>query len=163
MTFIRYIAATDETPTGVMAFEYLRALLRIAPVRVMSMSGAINGKWEHYAALLATDIKGPFVNVVCCDPARWRWDHQFDMPRADGTIERVVESVCLYTSGVRNVLITDRAADEYAALPEGQRYEAIIVPTLALHDEWQAKLARDTDIVPIPVTNTPALRRVILP
>jgi hypothetical protein len=143
--YVRYFAATDSTPIGHVALDYLKSLLRVAPVRVASLSGGMTGPWEHYAALMVTQMNGPFVNVVCCDPSRWTWVQSVPMPRrlVDGTLD-LSESASgrqeLYTQGVRNVLITgaDPAglADELrsAAL----RYEQIIATSTAAHQSWIA-------------------------
>jgi hypothetical protein len=85
--FIRYLAATDSSPMGMLALGYLSGLLRIGRVRVGSMTGGMTGRWEHYAQLLATPMGEDFVNVVCCAPERWVWDQRVTMPKLaqDGT------------------------------------------------------------------------------
>jgi hypothetical protein len=146
---IRYFASTDESPVGVMALRYLQALMKLAPVRLCSMTGALTGKWPGYGALLFTD-PGPrmLANVVCCDPSRWTWmirvaapPRNFVGPSSDpAAVETPAEILTgrqeLYTAGVRNVLIAGAHPRNAAEIETALRYDELIVPTLELHERW---------------------------
>lgn len=139
--FIRYFTATDTTPIGLLALEYFKALLRIAPVRPLSVSGAFSGEWARYTQAMATPISGAYVSVVCCHPLQWKWRHNFTIPEtnANGVKTQTPCSgeVDLYTPGVRNVLIIPQMPDGPEWRATASRYEARIVPT----QELQQRLA----------------------
>jgi hypothetical protein len=160
--FIRYLAATDSSPIGMLALGYLSGFLRIAPVRVGSMTGGMTGRWEHYAQLLATPMDGDFVNVVCCAPERWTWEQRVVMPkrRADGTVDPAGEATSarqeLYTDGKHNVLLPDHYPPETHLVLAALRYEALVVPDPVSRDFW-SDMARSRDlpdrvaVIPLPI------------
>jgi hypothetical protein len=170
--FIRYMADTGTTPLGRLALEYLPALMQIAPVRLGSMSGdglecscaACSGGsrgrcftprgWMVMATLLTTPIQGDFINVVCCDPKRWRWVMTMNVGRG----ERASTPVDLYTAGHRNVLLTDAVARADLAL----KYEAIVVPSEDARIQWEAAGAENVHVIEIPVVDHDAFLRVIV-
>lgn len=169
---IRYFAQTDATDTGQVAFRYLRALLRVSQVRLIAASPAMDGPWQATARLLASPMVGPFVNVVCCQPARWSWTQNVAMPNldADGNVvstdvaHGVVE---LYTARVRNVLLVNDPPPESPAALEralrtALRYQAFVVPTLALGSRWQ-RLDCHPRVIPVPVLDMATMRDVICP
>jgi hypothetical protein len=172
--FIRYLAATDSSPIGMLALGYLSGLLRIAPVRVGSMTGGVTGRWEHYAQLLATPMDGDFVNVVCCAPERWTWEQRVVMPtrRPDGTVDPAFRVASarqeLYTEGKRNVLLPGHYPPETHLVLAALRYEALVVPDLVSRDFWSS-MARSRDlpdrvtVIPLPITDHEALRCVVMP
>jgi hypothetical protein len=174
---IRYLAATDDTPTGALALEYLKALLRIAPVRVGSMSGGLSGKWEVYTQLLVTPMQGDFVNVVCCDPARWSWEQKVPMPKRLTNGELVLSGEVatgrqeLYTEGCRNVLLTDERYEHKLTREQtctALRYQEIVVSdhlsqALWASKRWMSDRMVGPTLIPVPVTNHNALRAVVLP
>ena len=166
--FIRYMAATDASPVGIIALEYLRSLLRIAPVRVVSMSGGtLEGPWDYYAAVLATPIGPSFVNVVCCAPVRWSFLHATHMPvMLEGKVvgsERAEQRIELYTQGVRNVLIMPQGPEGPHQAAVAAKFEARIVPT----PQSEAERLRNClgTLIPVPVseTNHVVLRSVVDP
>lgn len=164
--FIRYLAATDSSPMGMLALGYLSGLLRIAPVRVGSMTGGMSGRWEHYAQLLATPMGEDFVNVVCCAPERWVWDQRVTMPKRapDSTPDPAGEVTSarqeLYTAGRRNILIACFPVTDGRA-PAALRYEAMVVPNAASRAFWQ--FHPELSLIPLPITDHEALRSVVMP
>lgn len=174
--FIRYLAATDDYPTGALALEYLKGLLRIAQVRVGSMTGGLFGKWEAYAQLLTTPMAGDFVNVVCCDPSRWTWEQKVPMPKRL-TNERYVLSgevatgwQELYTEGVHNVLLTNERYEHKLTAHQKATalgYEQIVVPDDQAHSLWASARHRAgraaPRLIPVPVRDQRVLRDVLLP
>jgi hypothetical protein len=72
-SFIRYFAQTDDGPLGKLALEYLRSMLRVAPVRLVSISGGLSGAWHRFENLLMTPMAGDYVNAVCVYPEKWVW------------------------------------------------------------------------------------------
>lgn len=169
--FIRYLAATDSSPIGMLALGYLSGLLRIAPVRVGSMTGGMSGRWEHYAQLLATPMGEDFVNVVCCAPGRWVWDQRVVMPRRtpDGQVDPAGEVTSarqeLYTDGKSNVLLTDWMPATALQCAAALRYEQIVVANAVALGYWAAARANHTAprLIPLPITDHEALRSVVIP
>jgi hypothetical protein len=173
--FIRYLAATDDYPTGALALEYLKGLLRIAPVRVGSMTGGLFGKWEAYSQLLTTPMAGDFVNVVCCDPSRWTWEQKVPMPKRLTSGELVLSGEVatgwqeLYTEGVHNALLTDERFEHKLTAHQkatALRYEQIVVPDDLAYSLWASARhcagRSDPNMIPVPVHGA-ALRAVVLP
>src|SRR6185369_14286380 len=81
--YIRLFAATDESSLGLTALEYTRSLMRIAPVRLITTTGQLLGRWAALQSLLNSPMAGSWVNVVACDPARWTWVQTIPMPNRD--------------------------------------------------------------------------------
>ena len=161
-THIRYYAATDATPVGRAALEYLKGLLRIAPVRVLSVTGGLQGPWEPFGTVLATPISPSFINVVCCDPSRWVWTQKVEMPNVkDGKVvsteiaERQVE---LHTHGVRNVLIVASGRAKVHQVASAMRYDAIIASDLATAT-W---IESDIHVARVAYCSSQPLRRPIV-
>lgn len=159
---IRFLAATDLTPTGTLALEYLKAFLRLGlQVKLGSISGGLSGKWTAYSALLATPMPITlFVNVVCCDPCRWAWEQRVPMPRrlATGELELPGEVAVglqeLYTTGVWNVLITDEydgARIQPHQLESALKYETVVVPNELSRIFWTARRSANPRLIPVPV------------
>lgn len=169
---IRFMAATDDTAIGLVGLGYLTSLLRVAPVRIASVTGGLCGGWERFAPLLSTPMTSHYVNVVCCRPDRWTWMHTVQMPNRDGTFTPAADRRELYTHGVRNVLLTDHtpprpglaelaiAGDRLAEY--ARKYEAIVVPTLELGAAWSA-FGCHPHVVPVPVRDHSAIRELIMP
>lgn len=137
-SFIRYFADTSDTPLGKAALEYCKSLCRIAPVRVVSLSGGLYGPWSPYAELAWTPMEGVYVNAVCCHPSRWVMVMAVPMPDTDidmvvgpiGDPKRPAEvatgRVELRTAGVRNVLfvvVPPTTPDQHQTAAQ---YEAVI-------------------------------------
>ncbi len=168
--FIRYLAATDASPLGLLALEYLKAFLKLRlQVRVGSMTGPTVGAWDLYSGCLTTPMVGAFVNVVCCEPARWIWTQRVPMQsrKPDGTLlfdGDVAEGLQeLRTAGVRNVLIID---DNHIALSKAQagaalKYDAIIIP----NEEWSYDGGDAPVTIPVPVKpeHLRLLHRTVMP
>ncbi len=170
--FIRYLAATDSSPIGMLALGYLSGLLRIAPVRVGSMTGGMSGRWEHYAQLLATPMGEDFVNVVCCARGRWTWMQGVTMMerKPDGTMgpgEKVSRRIELHTADVHNVLLTNEFPTDSDQVATALRYDAVVVPNAEAHVHWshmRAGMRRgSTVMVAVPVTDFAALRAAVMP
>jgi hypothetical protein len=166
---IRYLAATDGSAISLVALEYLKAFLKLRMhVRVGSVTGPPQGRWEHYSQLLVTPMSGPFVNVVCCDPNRWVWTQRVPMPvrTTDGELEfkgEVAEGVQeLRTEGVRNVLLTNVDVLTSGQYGTAIRYDAVVTPSEP-SGVWKVPVAPDVHWVPIPVhaDNLYILRRAL--
>jgi len=167
--YIRLFASTDESPVGLLAVEYVKALLRIAPVRLCSMSGELAGRWSSYAPLLITPMIGMMVNVVCCNSTRWTWQHRMPVPRSNGVplapdapAEIITGRVELYTAGVRNTLIACSWPTDEHEVAAGLRYDGVVVPTAELYDQW-AVAGADPRYIPVPVTDQATLHGVVMP
>lgn len=149
--YIRLFADTDGGATSSYAVDYCRALVRIAPVRLVSVSGPLSPQWGVFQRLLETSMDGTMLaNVVCTDPSKWIRRLSVPMPKenplhgalASGEIAELAEDtevasqvIELYTEGVRNVLlatVAPRAVQERATL---ERYQAVIAPSQALRSQ----------------------------
>ena len=144
--FIRYFADTSGSQLGVHALEYMRSFMRVLPVRLVSVSGFLDGRWMGYEPLLATPMVGRFINCVCCDPSRWTWTEQVAMQKrpmdlggigpgarnVDLTIPATADTARgrmeLYTEGVRNILFAPAPPRDKFQLAAAARYEHVIVP-----------------------------------
>ena len=168
--YVRLYAPTDASPTGKIALEYVKALLRIAPVRVISVSGpsAFSGPWEGYQRLaaVAKARAETYVNAVCAPPDRWTFWMRAKMPNRDGSFEVASERVELWTQGVRNLLFaadhpSDASAEnELAQIATAKKYDAILVPTADLAAWWLAQ-GITAHVIQVPVDPN-ALRRLVL-
>lgn len=175
LDFIRFMAVTDESPIGLAALEYCKAMVRVAPVRIASVSGGLVGAWEAMDALQMTPMTGAYVNAVCTHPSQWRQQLAVPMHKpvteqgaSDPSPERLFSpdgfargDVSLYTEGVRNVLFVVQTAflrepetpiqamhtKEY--LDELVRYEALVFNS-PMPDLWRMLPA-----------NHPALMQVV--
>lgn len=146
--FIRYFATTNDTITGRTALHCLIALLRIAPVRVISKSGQLEGSWRRFEQLLLTPMTGTYVSCVCTPPAQWIWEASVPMPASDVGAQGAAKALSapaiggiakgtqeLYTewagSGpratrVRNVLFVVEPMQTDAQRKTAARYEAVL-------------------------------------
>lgn len=177
--YIRMFAATDESAIGLTGLEYLRAFIHIAPVLLITTTTTLNGSWSAYASLQdaphggrLTGPFGQFVNVVCCDPARWTWTMKLPARASNDRKHREVDEVPqqyspitgrreLYTVGVRNVLIGAVLPRNTYEVETAVKYELIVVPTPDLFHEW-VKVGGKASIVSTPVTDYEAFRNAIL-
>jgi len=161
--FIRYMADTSDTDASLKALEYLHSLLRIAPVRVVSMTAPAMGKiWVHYASLLITPMMGEFANVVCCSPARWSFEQAVPMPARNGTVPIAKHTVELYTRGVRNVLIATKHPQSQDQITAAAKYEAMVVDSEELRMGWEMNGRPGALVIPIPVMDHDAVRAAVL-
>jgi hypothetical protein len=129
--YIRFFATTDDSTIGRAALGYVKALHRIAPVRLISISGGlVIGGWRGVAALLGTPMDGPMLlNAWCCDRSRWTWVQKAAIPRHGMPPEVIDQRMSLWTTGVRNaafVLTPPKSKDEREVL---ERCDAIVVPS----------------------------------
>lgn len=153
--YIRFFADTTNSPLGVTALEYARSLMRVAPLRVVSVTGLFSGPWTAYEKLMATPMVGGLINAVCCDPARWTWIQKVPMPEADISSEDMKalaatgaapaalskkpaevlsERVGFYTIGVRNILFAAAVPRAQAEIVEAAKYECIVTPNTTLRE-----------------------------
>lgn len=136
--FIRYFAATDASPIGLAALSYLKSLCRIAPVRVISKTGGMDGPWVAYEQLLMTPMVGTYVNCVCTHPSAWAWTADVLMPAANlGAMGAATATGApkgaraqgpqeLYTDKVRNVLFVVEPPRTEAERATVIKYEAVL-------------------------------------
>jgi hypothetical protein len=178
MTYIRYFATTDDSPTGKLALEYMKGMLRLGPVRVLSVTGGVQGGWVPYAQLLSTPMSCPFVNVVCCHSERWAWKQVIPtMDLAGAPLDTIEGRLELYTAGVRNVLLAGPDDPPHILSPAAVtslRYEAIVVPSTRLQVHWAAMLGVGSEVlaggkdafapavIPVPVADHDAFRAAVL-
>jgi hypothetical protein len=140
--YLRYMAATDDSPASSVAWQFLGPLLQVAArariaLRLVSVSGGeICGRWRSALDLLASDMQGAMVNVVCCDPSRWTWVQRCAMPNPDGTSSHALERMGLYTAGAHNVLIAHTAQVTPEQRQAALAYEVLVAPTYTLADAW---------------------------
>jgi len=179
--YIRFLADTDDSPYGALALAYLPALLRIAPVRIGTLTGGLSGPWHPghqddaspFSPLLATPMQGTYVNVVCCQPSRWTWVQRVPMPKRLASGELVLSDDVatgrqeLYTAGVHNVLITAEAKRPTSEqLGAALAYEQIVNADLLSWRAWSVLRLRtgvEPFLFPPPVDDLRAFRSVIVP
>ncbi len=147
--YVRVFAETSESPAGLLALSYVRAIHRFAPVRLVGMgSPMLRGAWASLAGLLLTPMDDrvqhghKWINVVATGPDHWRRQMTVAMPKRDvkpadlaagafatggADLERAVQSIELYTAGVRNVLIPC-GAWTLAQINGALKYEDVIIP-----------------------------------
>lgn len=162
--FIRYFADTTGSDASIVALEYMRALMRIAPVRLITVTGPLAGRWMGYGQLLTTPMLGGFVNCVACDPSRWTWQQRVEASSrpvlpgdlaagkeltAPASTETIVGNVGLYTSGVRNVLFVIARPRSKREIDASRQYEAIVLPSIAADDIWRGWFV--PHVIPVPV------------
>jgi hypothetical protein len=181
--FIRYFADTSQSDLGQHALEYMRRFMRIYPVRLVSLSGFLDGRWTGYEPLLITPMLGDFINCVCCDPSRWTWKEQIITQKrpvnlggigpgareveitAPATAETVRGRVDLYTEGKRNILFAVTPPRDKAQLAAAARYEHVVVPKgegIMPYLIAEGRMPRVTVVSTADgVTNHPTLRQII--
>jgi hypothetical protein len=130
---IRYLASTDAGLYGRTAFRYLLEILKIAKtVHLGCMSEGMSVQWENAARFMTPPPTGKFINIVCCAPERWVWQHGVKVGA-----EHIGQTVELYTAGMHNVLIAASmplTEEQHAA---AARYQALVVPTVELFEQWE--------------------------
>lgn len=163
---IRYFAPTDNSEVGRVALGYLTSLMRMAPVRVGSLSGFFSGAWEAASRLMVTPLHDHFINVVCAPPERWVWAMRIPMRTSDG--KRVADvakgTAELYTHGRRNVLlspIVPTSDSLRCTIETAQKYESVVAPTEALVQDW-ARHGVCASLIRIPVTDHEAFRHLVM-
>lgn len=174
--FIRYFATTDASGPGALALGYLRSLLRVAPVRLVTLSVSLEGgAWAGQQGLLTTPMVGPMVNVVCADPLHWIRTLNVPMPDQDGMRAALATgnvadlpkskaeraSFELYTHGVRNVLLAPSLPRTEPELETAKRYEVVVVAREQLSREWEGLTKRQPALIRVPVTDHAAIRAAI--
>ncbi len=165
--FIRYFAVTNGSEVGAFGANYLLSLLRLAPVRLVSTSGLLEGVWRRYETLLMTPMTGTCVSCVCTHPSSWIEDMAVPMPaqnlgaqgaamtdsapKTAGTARGVRE---LYTppgkTVLRNVLFMVEPPKTDAQRQTAARYEAVVIPPMVADDQarfgFGAKLMQEIGI-----------------
>jgi hypothetical protein len=171
--YIRLWAPTDLSGASETALSYARALLRLAPVRLISLTGMLDTRdWRTMTSLLMTPMAGDMINVVCSSPAYWIKHITVAMPERDTMresltvgeevptkVEREVMEREIWTSlAARNVLIATSLPNTKRQAEAANRYEALIVPAPDLALSWSsrcASLGTQTKylptIVPVPI------------
>ena len=137
--FLRFFADTSDSAIGHAAFSWCKSLCRVAPVRVVSLSGGFAGTWQSFQELMLTPMVGNYVNCVCAHPRHWAYTQSVPAPdRAFGGLEHhVVDgkkadevltgNVEIYTTGVRNVLMYMAAMSiSQPQFATAMKYEAIV-------------------------------------
>jgi hypothetical protein len=162
--WIRYFACTDDSPVGRVALSYLKALCRVARVRLCPLEVPIGPRWEPYAKLALTPMHGPYVNVVCAARSQWTWTQVVTMPKTENSpAGTAIDTIELYTAGVRNVLIAPSEPPEgdlwEAHRLSAMKYEAVIVPPVTL-GRWLA--LRDVHEMSDATIDIAVLRSLIL-
>jgi hypothetical protein len=178
--FIRFFAETGATGVGPIALEYMRSLIRIAPVRLITVTGELAPAWRIFERSLATPMTGPMLaNVVCTDPEHWCRRFKLRMPDKDPLEEllsgRDRESAAgvtttrsevasgtveLYTDGVTNVLIATsiyRTDDQRTTC---NRYEVVVTPKRDIADVLRTE-TRLPFVMPTPITDHLAMRAAL--
>ena len=171
--FIRLFADTTGSAASDVALEYMRSLMRVAPVRLITVTGPLVGRWMGYGQLLATPMLGDFVNCVACDPARWTWVERVPMGSkpidigeiGDGkelTVPAAPElasgRVELYTLGKRNVLFVIAPPRSKVETEAAKKYEVFVRPTV---EPWLDGLGCQPIVIPVPVSDHAAMREVL--
>lgn len=164
--YIRYFATTDGSAIGALALELAKSMQKIAPVRVVSMSGVLVDEWMKHAHMTATPMVGSYVNVVACDPSRWVMDLKIPMPERDtwqsatsgvkagaGKVEFARERRSLYTAGVRNVLYAVAAPRSRSELDAALAFECVIAPNETHRRWWAENSKRDVEVIGYPMAD----------
>ena len=183
-------AATGPTDAARLALEYAKALLRIAPVRVIPCDGA--GIWPGYESLLLTQATGTYVNVVACGPDSWTRTHRYQLPpKTDPVLgmppsssweidpinretrqiptppgEVVVERFDYWTEGVRNVLFAAAPPRDQWQLATARKFDVVVAPTNHAVYFWQKSHRIAAKMIGVPIltdSGHAALRAVLLP
>lgn len=177
MPYIRFYATTNEgSTTAVAALAYLRSIVRIAPVRLVTFSGSLDGAWGSMTELLLTPMIEPMVaNIVCTEPENWAHRLTVPMPKRDPfasfmkqepgaapPAEKATRVVELYTANTRNVLIATSIPKSKAHCEAAAKYESIVVPTPELAEKITGAIGRPPLLIPVPVTEHRALRGAIV-
>jgi hypothetical protein len=161
---IRLFACTEDSALGHAALAYARSLLRIAPVRLVTFSGTLEGPWRPYGELLGTAMHGTGVTCVAVDPSRWVWSMEIPMPEQDGGVAAIVaaddlghvgahtvlkRSAEIYSSGgTRHVLFAIATPRDGRQLAAAEKYEEIVVPGEHYADWWHKVSSRRVHVVP---------------
>lgn len=177
MSYIRYYAATHGV-SSIPALAYLRSILRIADVRLITISGVLEGAWDAMSGLLVTPLEGPMIaNVVCTDPDAWVRQLSIPMPQENPIVEvmrtsevpevapgveRARGTIELYTAGTRNILIATSVPKSQLQCKAAAKYEAVIVPTPELGDKIAGAVGREPLVITVPVTDHMAMRAAIV-
>lgn len=168
--YIRYFATTDNSAIGALALELCKSMLKVAPVRLVTMTSVLVDEWLNFARLTTTPMVGSFVNVVACDPSRWTWTQRVPMPDKDTwqvgiqnpgemlptppqpvKVEYATSRASLYTADVRNVLYAVAPPRSKVELEAGLLFETILVPNHEHKLWWQTHGQRETFVLGYPM------------
>lgn len=151
LTVRLWCTPSSDTPLGKLAWKFveiatcdLRLPCRILPPPPNVMHASMLPEdWQQFAPLLGVAIAGPYVNVVASDdPNDW---------------------ARLWTTGVRNVILTSRACPTLATdhpIKSGG-FGGVLVPalsSLSLHLSWEAEGLTATEIFSFPPVHQEATR-----
>jgi hypothetical protein len=169
-SYIRLWAPTDGSAAAADALAYARAMLRFAPVRLISLTGRLDGPgWGTMATLLTTPMRGDMINVVCGPPEYWVKSLTVAMPERDvmheslaagetrpvKTKSEVMERELWTSLAARNVLIATGLPQTDRQAVTANRYDAIITPSADVALPWSmrfATLRMDSRVLPAIVT-----------
>lgn len=177
--YIRFFATTDDSALARAGLEYAKALCRIAPVRLITLSGTLMGPWRAFGELMGTPMMGAGISAVATDPSRWVWAMEVPMPEQENGAQQILasddlghlgakESVRgtaeLYTVGQRNILFPIASPRDSRQLEAAEKYESIVVPSESHSAWWSRCSVKETIIVPQPVTGAyhDVLKRAVL-
>ncbi len=150
--YIRFFAETAEPELAKTAAAYLGAIcaLDIAPVRLLTTNHGVGPLFAPFMDHLATPMRGDFINVVCCAPARWTWIQKVELsPAAEGVPAETLERwLSLYAVTKRNVLITALPAQTQRQVGEARLYEAMLTPLEGDLAAWWRSAGCDPRIIP---------------
>lgn len=167
--YIRYFATTDNSTVGALALELCKSMLKIAPVRLATMTTVLVDEWLKYAKLTVTPMVGSYVNVVATDPSKWTWLAKVPMPERDawadgpvngngnamGDVEYATERQSLYTAGVRNVLYAVVPPRTQPELKVAHKFDVILVPNEENRKWWLTYgEGRETTILGYPMLDS---------
>lgn len=163
--YIRYFACTDGSGIGALALALARSMEKVAPVRLVSMTGVLIDDWLTMARMTTTPMIGAYVNVVACDPSRWSYELRVPMPSHDawvsatrdtevvgaGKVEVASARHSLYTAGVRNVLFAVAPPRDRRQLEDARAFESVIVPNEEHRKWWVTHAGRDVRVIGYPI------------
>lgn len=173
--FIRFFADTSDTHLGRTALEYAKSLCRIAPVRVISMTGGLAGPWLPYDELTLTPPAGAYVNCVCTQSSVWAYRQQVQAQSSlFGDQDPLIAShsapeifaghIELYTAGVRNVLFLGKMPLTRGDVEVALKYEVIVCRNVDDYTWWDHSSGKRAKmlLVAVPGVDHEAVRQAVV-
>jgi hypothetical protein len=160
---IRLFATTDDSALGRAACAYAKSLVRIAPVRLVTFTGTLEGPWRPFGELMATPMDGVGITCVAVDPSRWVWSLAIPMPTEDGGAQAIIADDNLghlgahevqkavaeiYSPGGRHVLFPIATPRDARQLRAAEKYEVIVVPSESHKAWWLAHSSKTVHVIP---------------
>lgn len=160
--YLRYFAETHLGPTGLVGLEFMRSLIRIAPVRLVSLTVQFEGPWSVFGRSVgAPPPEAMQANIVCADPSHWARPITIrmatSMDNTAGAPEFMSNVIELVVPGVRNVLIATSGPTSELERQAADRYEAVIVTKRDLLPVFTTK-TRLPHLIPTPIIDPRAVR-----